>query len=194
LIASAWPSSCRACRLTEWAAAGVLEQLHLAALDRLGGQGQLDWSRASVDTMSVRARRGGPRGRNPVDRGKPGSKLHLVCDGNGLPLTAAVTAANVADVTMLAALVEDIPAVRTASGRRRVRPDRVHADKGDDSQANRAWLRRRGIKPRIARRGSSRRPGWAPALAGERSLSWLGCFRRLQALCPGPGVRGAVPP
>jgi hypothetical protein len=28
-------------------------------------------------------------GANPVDRGKPGSKLHLVCDATGLPLTAA---------------------------------------------------------------------------------------------------------
>jgi Transposase DDE domain len=37
-------------------------------------------------------------GANPVDRGKPGSKLHLVCDGGGLPLTVAVTAANVTDV------------------------------------------------------------------------------------------------
>jgi hypothetical protein len=55
-------------------------------------------------------------GASPVDRGKPGSKLHLVCDSNGLPLTAAVTAANVTDVTMLAALVDDIPPVRTPSG------------------------------------------------------------------------------
>jgi transposase len=46
-------------RLTEWAAAGVFDQLHLVVLDRLGEQGQLDWSRASVDSMSVRARRGG---------------------------------------------------------------------------------------------------------------------------------------
>jgi hypothetical protein len=38
-------------------------------------------------------------GANPVDRGKPGSKLHLVCDGGGLPLTAVVTAANVNDTT-----------------------------------------------------------------------------------------------
>jgi hypothetical protein len=68
-------------------------------------------------------------GANPVDRGKPGSKLHLVCDGNGLPLTAAVTAANVADVTMLAAVVDDIPPVRTPSGRRRSRPGSLHADK-----------------------------------------------------------------
>jgi IS5 family transposase len=120
-------------------------------------------------------------GANPVDRGKPGSKLHLVCDGGGLPLTVVVTAANVADTTMLAAVVGDIPPIRTPSGRRRVRPARIHADKGYDSAANRAWLRRRGISPRIARRGiesSARleRHRWKV----ERSLSWLSCWRRLQ--------------
>jgi transposase len=46
-------------RLTEWANAGVFDQLHLQVLDRLGERGQLDWERASIDTMSVRARRGG---------------------------------------------------------------------------------------------------------------------------------------
>jgi transposase len=46
-------------RLTEWANAGVFDALHLVVLDRLGEQGQLDWERAAVDTMSVRARRGG---------------------------------------------------------------------------------------------------------------------------------------
>jgi hypothetical protein len=46
-------------RLTEWANAGVFDQLHLQVLDRLGEQGELDWSRASVDTMSVRAKHGG---------------------------------------------------------------------------------------------------------------------------------------
>ena len=30
-------------RLTEWANAGVFEQLHLVVLDRLGEQGRLDW-------------------------------------------------------------------------------------------------------------------------------------------------------
>jgi transposase len=48
-------------RLTEWANAGVFDPLHLEVLDRLGEQGQLDWSRAAVDTMSVRAKRGGTR-------------------------------------------------------------------------------------------------------------------------------------
>jgi transposase len=120
-------------------------------------------------------------GANPVDRGKPGTKLHLVCDGGGLPLTAAVTAANVNDTIMFQAVVEDIPPVRTPAGRRRTRPAKVHADKSYDSRANRTYLRRRGIKSRIARRQveSSARLGrhrWRV----ERSLSWLSCWRRLQ--------------
>jgi transposase len=50
-------------RLTEWADAGVFDALHLRVLDRLGEQDQLDWERASVDSASVCAKRGGPRGR-----------------------------------------------------------------------------------------------------------------------------------
>jgi transposase len=166
--------------LTEWARAGVFEALHLDILDRLGEQGRLDWSRASVDSASVRAKRGDHVGANPVDRGKPGSKMQLVCQGSGLPLTAAVTAANIADVTMLAAMVDDIAPVRTQSGRPRHRPGKLDADKGYDSAANRTWLRRRGIRVRIARRGieSSQRLGrhrWRV----ERALSWLSCYRRL---------------
>src|SRR5215211_826014 len=46
-------------RLTEWANAGVFDALHLVVLDRLGEQGRLEWERAAVDTMSVRAKRGG---------------------------------------------------------------------------------------------------------------------------------------
>jgi transposase len=120
-------------------------------------------------------------GANPVDRGKPGSKLHLVCDGSGLPLTVAVTAANVNDSTMFEALMDDVPAVRTPSGRRRCRPGAVRADKGYDARHCRTYLRRRWINARIARRGieSSKRLGryrWRV----ERALSWLSCFRRLQ--------------
>src|SRR5215203_743199 len=50
-------------RLTEWADAGVFDALHLRVLDRLGEQGQVDWERASVDSASMRAKRGGLRGR-----------------------------------------------------------------------------------------------------------------------------------
>jgi hypothetical protein len=36
----------------------VWQQLHHRLLDQLGRQGQLDWSRASLDSISVRAKRG----------------------------------------------------------------------------------------------------------------------------------------
>jgi transposase len=136
-------------RLTEWATAGVFDQLHLEVLDRLGEQGRLDWSRASVDSMSVRAKRGDHVGANPVDRGKPGSKLHLVCDGSGLPLAAVVTAANVSDTSLLQAVVADLPAVRTPSGQRRCRSDAVHADKTSHA------VRRQAEAGRSCRRGGT---------------------------------------
>jgi transposase len=45
-------------RLRDWQRAGVWQQLHHQLLDRLGREGQLDWSRASLDSLSVRAKRG----------------------------------------------------------------------------------------------------------------------------------------
>ena len=41
-------------RLRDWQRAGVFQQL----LDQLGREGRLDWSRASLDSISVRAKRG----------------------------------------------------------------------------------------------------------------------------------------
>jgi hypothetical protein len=48
-----------------------------------------------VDTMSMRPAREDHVGPNPVDCGKPGSKLPLVTDTNGLPLAVAISAANI---------------------------------------------------------------------------------------------------
>jgi transposase len=45
-------------RLRAWQQAGVWDRLHQAVLDRLGQQGLLDWSRACLDSVSVRAKRG----------------------------------------------------------------------------------------------------------------------------------------
>ncbi len=45
-------------RLRDWQDAGVWERLHHVLLDRLGQADQLDWSRASVDSASVPAKKG----------------------------------------------------------------------------------------------------------------------------------------
>jgi transposase len=44
-------------RLRDWQEAGVWAALHRVLLERLHGAGQLDWSRAALDSASVPAKR-----------------------------------------------------------------------------------------------------------------------------------------
>jgi transposase len=144
-------------RLREWQDAGVCQELHRVMLDRLAQRDLLDWSRAAVDSVSVRAkRRGELTGPSPTDRGKAGSKYHVLCDRDGLPLHALVTGANTHDSRMLAPLLDTNPGVREHAGRPgrpRRRPGKLHADKGYDYPRCRRYLAKRGIGVRIARRG-----------------------------------------
>ena len=120
-------------------------------------------------------------GPNPTDRGRPGTKRHLVTDARGTPLGIALSGANRHDSMMLVATLDAVQGVRARGrGRPRKRPDKLHADKGYDHRRCRRECRARGIKPRIARRGvdSSARLGrhrWVV----ERSFAWLARYRRL---------------
>ena len=169
-------------RLRDWQNAGVWERLHHRLLNSLHDAGRIDWSRASLDSASIRARGGGDHtGPNPTDRGRRGTKRHLVVDRNGIPLAARITAANVHDSRAFERLLDAVPPVRrSAPGRPRRRPEKAHADKAYDIPRCRTYLRRRGIGCRIARKGvdSSERLGryrWVV----ERTLAWLSRFRRL---------------
>jgi transposase len=82
---------------------------------------------------------------------------------------------------MLEAVLDDIPPIRMPSGRRRQRPAKLHADKAYDHRRCRSYLRRRGIRSRIARRmiessSTLGRHRWTI----ERTGAWLGGFRRLR--------------
>src|SRR4029450_13773892 len=103
--------------------------------------------------------------------GKPGSKHHLLVDRNGAPLAVCLSAANTHDSMLLEqvlATVAPVKAPRGGRGRPRKRPVKLHLDKAYDYPRCRRALRRRGITPRIARRGggSSRRLGGPPHVVG----------------------------
>jgi len=103
-----------------------------------------------------------------------------VVDRHGTPLAACLTGANRHDSTVFEALVDAIPPVKRPSGQRRRRPAKLHADKAYDIPRCRAFLRRRRIGDRIARKGVEARDRlgrhrWVV----ERSLAWLGQYRRL---------------
>ncbi|GAA2351796.1 IS5 family transposase [Dactylosporangium salmoneum] len=148
-------------RFAEWTEAGLWPALHLAVLQRLQALEVLDWSRAVIDSIQVRAEKGDLTGPSPVDRGKPGSKIHAMVDRGGLPLTTAISAANTPDAAVLLPLLDGMPAVSGRVGRPRRRPDKLHADKAYDHKALRAEVRRRGVIVRIARKKveSSQRHG-----------------------------------
>jgi transposase len=48
-------------RLDEWQRAGVWERLHGLLLERLRATGQIEWTRAVVDSSHVQAKGGAPR-------------------------------------------------------------------------------------------------------------------------------------
>src|SRR5271166_1569460 len=144
-----------------------------------GGQDRLG---AGSDRQQLRAR---PRrwrtGPSPVDRRKRGSKHQIITDAGGIPLVADTTAANVPDVNPMIPLVDAIPPVRGKPGRPRRRPASLYGDRGYDSDPHRRKLRRRGIRPYIARRRTPHGSGLGTyRWYVERTLSWLHNFGRLR--------------
>lgn len=91
-----------------------------------------------------------------------------------------VTGANVHDSKALEEIIDSVTPVKGKRGRPRKRPDKLHADKGYDYPQCRWSLRKRGIKPRIARKAveSSERLGrWRWVV--ERTFSWISRYRRM---------------
>ena len=70
-----------------------------------------------------------------------------------------LSAANTHDSELFEPLLETNPAVRGRRGRPgrpRLRPEKLHADKGYDYRRCRTYLHRRGIEVRIAQRAPAR--------------------------------------
>ncbi|MEV6537111.1 IS5 family transposase [Streptomyces sp. NPDC051639] len=169
-------------RLAAWNEVGVWDQLHVLLLEKLRSKDQLDWSRAVIDSSHVRAARPGPKsGPSPVDRARPGSKHHLIVDGQGIPLAVSLTGGNRNDVTQLLPLLDKIPPVAGRVGRPRRRPDALLADRGYDHDKYRRLLWARGIRPVIAKRGEPHGTGLGIfRYVVERTIAWLHGFRRLR--------------
>lgn len=96
-----------------------------------------------------------------MDRGKPGSKMHVLSDATGLPLLVGVSAGNTHDSEGLKPMVEGHQTRHDPDRGRHFKPQLLHADKAYDRADLRKWLRGKRIGVRIARKGieSSERLG-----------------------------------
>jgi transposase len=116
-------------RFRDWQEQGIWDLMHFALLSWLAREGDIDWSRAIVDSCSIRAACGGAQtGPNPTDRAKRGSKRHLICDARGVPLAVRLTGANRNDSQEALAPVDAIPPLQLGRGRPRRRLDCVVGD------------------------------------------------------------------
>ncbi len=93
----------------------------------------------------------------------------------------SLTGGNRNDITELLPLIDKIPAVRGRRGRPRRRPKEIFADRAYDHDKYRRVVRRKGIRPRIARRGTPHGSGlgvyrWVI----ERTIAWYHGMKRLR--------------
>src|ERR1700730_5843592 len=83
-----------------------------------------------------------------------GSKHHVITDAQGVPLAIELTGAQRHDTTQMLPLVDAIPPIQGPRGRPRRRPERVQGGGECSSKKNRDGLRRRGVEPVLAQRGT----------------------------------------
>src|SRR5690242_3852314 len=156
-------------RLNEWSVAALLHRVHamLVRMTRSGPEAAAAAWDVVVDSCSVRAKRGGElTGPNPTDRGKRGTKYHVVVATDGVPLAALPSAANVHDTMLFPGLLRRAMVVCVAIAR-------LYADAGYDSAENRGLCERDGILPIIRKIGEPHGSG----------LGAVRCVRRRAHKC-----------
>jgi hypothetical protein len=161
-------------RLDDWSATALPRRVHVALVRMVrAGPEPACWD-VVVDSCSVRAKRGGElTGPNPTDRGKPGTKYHVVASTDGIPLGVVPSAANVHDTRLFPHLLRLALAVCAATGR-------LYADAACDSAENRGPCAREGIQPFIREVGQPHGSGLGTVRrVVEHDCAWLLANERL---------------
>ncbi|WP_374101830.1 transposase [Streptomyces sp. MC1] len=141
-------------RPRDWNEAGVWQRLHEVLPAELNSARKFGWSRRVVDSSHVRAPKMGiATGPSPVDRGRAGSKHHLITDGHGTPLAVILTGGSRGRHHPAPAPAGRRPTGRGRCGRPSRRAVTLYADRGYDHDKYRRPLRQRGIRSAIAERG-----------------------------------------
>lgn len=161
-------------RLDDWDGAALLRRVHVALIRMVrSGPEAAAWD-VVVDSCSVRAKRGGElTGPNPTDRGKAGTKYHVVVSTDGIPLAAVPSAANVHDTRLFPHLLRLAQVVCAAIGG-------LYADAAYDSAENRRLCLHDGIQPHIREAGRPHGSGLgAVRCVVEHDCAWLLANKRL---------------
>lgn len=118
---------------------------------------------------------------NPTDRGKKGTKRHILVDGRGVPLSVVVTGANRHDVSQLG----NVLANRVVESILKEQTENLCADAGYAGEAPRVAMVAAGYQPHMRSRGEEQREQIVnPLFVARRWVveayhSWFNRFRKL---------------
>jgi transposase len=173
-----------------WAGGGVFtEMFRLGADDYEELQG-FGWAWQSMDGSLVQAPvrqtlclQEEGLGRNPTDRGRSGSKIHLLVDQEGMPCGVAVAGANVHDSHLVTPTVEGH--VVTVPEPTEEEPQHLCLDKAYDMKRVEDEVRGHRYTPHIRRVGEEKRAvpqetHPARRWVVERTFAWLKGFRAIR--------------
>lgn len=168
----------------KWEAAGFFEKLWQAGLAEYDDLKGIAWRWQSIDGSTMKAPLAQEAvGSNPTDRGKNGSKRHLLVDSRGAPLSLTVTGANRQDVTQLEAVLKQQKMAYPPPVKRRSK--HLCADAAYRGEAAKTTMEHAHYIPHVQSRGWERRkkqaqPNYRPRRwIVEVAHGWFNWFRKL---------------
>lgn len=175
-------------RFQSWREANVFRKLMQKLVTFYGKKRKIKWKWQSLDSKSCASPLGCEgTGHNPTDRGKQGSKLHLLVDKRGAPLAVVITGANRHDKAAAVDLIVCVVVERPQ------KEQHLCADKAYDSTDIREFVTLKNYTPHIKQNPrNSKQPNIAeprglaettyPARRWvvERTLSWLNKRRSIR--------------
>jgi transposase len=183
-------------RFNRWSRDGTWQRLHRAALQLAERAGALDLDLWFIDGTSIRGSRAAAGARKVRDGSEPedhalgrsrggfGTKLHLICDRQGLALAAVVSPGQRHESRCFETAMAAVSIPRRRGPARR-RPRRLCGDKAYSVGWIRRWLRQRRITPVIPVRSDQRpqqrfdRAAYRERNIVERCVAWLKEARRV---------------
>lgn len=174
-------------RMQLWQEMGIFKAILTEMVKFYQKRRKIGWKWQAIDGKNCPAPLGGEQtGRNPTDRGKRGSKIHILVDKRGAPLSVEISAANRHDKCAVEEVVLSIVVERPDS------EQHLCADRGYDSQDVKDFLELEHYVPHIKHRrrrgepkvelcpvpGEARYP--ARRWVVERTFSWLAKRRTLR--------------
>jgi transposase len=170
-------------RRDEWIKIGAMASLREIVLESYDRYVGLELSDVAVDCCITKAPCGGEKaGRNPVDRGKQGTKRSTAVDEQGIPIGGVTAPANRHDSPLL---TKTLHAVSETLGELPERA-KVHLDRGYDSKATRERLEDRGLLAEIAQKGKPAPLTATKRWVVERTSSWQAKLAHKRSLCGVP--------